>query len=255
MSEINGAWIRRFHQAPGATAQVICFPHAGGSCTYYFPMSRALAPAIEVLAIQYPGRQDRHTEPCVDDLRMLADLVTPEIVPLTERPVLLFGHSMGATLAYEVALRLADAGVTPLALFVSGRRAPSTYRDERIHLYSKAEFIADIERLSGTDPRLFEDDQVVDMILPALRSDYRAAETYRYRESLPLACPVVALIGDSDPQVTVDEARAWDRHTTAGTSLRVYPGGHFFLAAHAGSVLNLIRDRIAGRPLTMASSE
>lgn len=253
-SDGKNPWVRRFHPAAPAATRLICFPHAGGSSTYYFPVSRALAPAIEVLAIQYPGRQDRRTEPCVDDLRALADLVVPQIVQWTDRPFVLFGHSMGATLAYEVAVRLARQGIHPDALFASGRRAPSCFRDERVHLYSDAEFIADLKALSGTDPQMFDDDQVVSMILPALRGDYRAAETYRYQPAPPLNCPIVALTGDEDPQVTVEEAGAWADHTTGAFALGVYPGGHFFINNHAASVINLISEHVSGRPLTLPRS-
>ncbi|WP_329101704.1 alpha/beta fold hydrolase [Micromonospora sp. NBC_01699] len=250
----GGAWIRRFHPAPQASTRLICLPHAGGSASYYFPVSRALSPLLDVLAIQYPGRQDRRGEPCVDDLRTLADLLVPLLLPWTDRPFVLFGHSMGATLAFEVAVRLAQRGITPHGLFASGRRAPSCFRDERVHLYSDAEFIADLKGLSGTDPQMFDDEQVVSMILPALRSDYRAAETYRYRPTPPLACPVVALTGDTDPQVTIDEAGTWAEHTTGPFALGVYPGGHFFLNEHAPAVLDVIRDHVARRPLSLPRS-
>lgn len=247
----SSVWVRRFHPAPHAATRLICLPHAGGASTYYFPVSRALSPEVEVLAIQYPGRQDRRNEPCIDDLRALADVLVPELAGCFDRPTLLFGHSMGATLGFELALRLAERGITPHTLIASGRRAPSTFRDERVHLYSDAEFIADLKGLSGTDPQMFEDDQVVQMILPALRSDYRAAETYRYRPSPKLDCPIIALIGDSDPQVTVAEARAWAEHTNGSFSLGVYPGAHFYLNEHAASVLDVIREQVSGRPLSL----
>src|ERR1035441_1955642 len=187
----GGSSVRRFHPAPDAGTRLICFPHAGGSSTYFFPMSRALSPAVDVLALQYPGRQDRQPEPCVDDLKKLAGMLVQELLQWTDRPFVLFGHSMGATLAFEVALGLARDGVTPQGLFVSGRRAPSRFRDERVHLYTDAEFLADLKRLSGTDPQMFDDD-VLGMILPALRSDYRAAESYRYQPGPRLSCRIVA---------------------------------------------------------------
>src|ERR1700712_4687720 len=115
-------WIRRFHESPGASARLVCFPHAGGAATYFYPLSRTLAPSIEALAVQYPGRQDRRAEPCVDDIHELADLVAPALLEWADRPLALFGHSMGATLAFEVAGRLEKAGVRPAGLFVSGRR-------------------------------------------------------------------------------------------------------------------------------------
>jgi pyochelin biosynthetic protein PchC len=241
------AWVRRFHPAPEARTRLICFPHAGGSATFYFPVSRAMSPAVDVLAIQYPGRQDRRAEPCVDDLRKLADLVVDELYPWIDRPVTLFGHSLGATLAFEVALTLRREGITPLGLFASGRRAPSRHRDERVHLSDDDGLVVDLKRLSGTESQMLDDDEVLRMILPAMRADYRAAETYRYEPGPKLDCPVLALVGDDDPQVSVDEARAWGEHTTAGFDLRVFPGGHFYLNTHAAAVMKAITEHIVVR--------
>jgi len=241
------AWVRRFHPAPEARTRLVCFPHAGGSATFYFPVSRAMSPAVDVLAIQYPGRQDRRAEPCVDDLRKLADLVVDELYPWIDRPVTLFGHSLGATLAFEVALTLRREGITPLGLFASGRRAPSRHRDERVHLSDDDGLVVDLKRLSGTESQMLDDDEVLRMILPAMRADYRAAETYRYEPGPKLDCPVLALVGDDDPQVSVDEARAWGEHTTAGFDLRVFPGGHFYLNTHAAAVMKAITEHIVVR--------
>lgn len=240
-------WIRRFHPAPDAGALLVCLPHAGGSAPFFFPVSRALSPSVDVLAVQYPGRQDRRGERCVDDLGELADLVTRELRPALDRPVALFGHSMGATLAFEVARRLEAEGTVPLALFASGRRAPSRHREERVHLTDDAGLVADLKRLSGTDAQVLGDDEMLQAILPAVRSDYKAAETYRYRPGPRLSCPVVALTGDADPHVTMAEAEAWGEHTDAGFTLRVFPGGHFYLSSHAAAVMREITDHISGR--------
>lgn len=242
-----GAWIRRFHPAPAAATRLVCFPHAGGSATYYFPVSRSLSPEVDVLAVQYPGRQDRRAEACVEDLRTLADLVVEQLDGWLDRPVALFGHSMGATLAFEVAVRLERSGTVPVGLFASGRRAPSRHRTETVHLLDDDALIADVRRLSGTDSQILEDDEVLRMVLPSIRSDYTAAETYRYQRVPALACPVVALTGDRDPQVSLDEAGAWAEHTTGGFDLKVFEGGHFFLNDHARLVTADLRDRLTGR--------
>lgn len=243
-SRETGLWIRRFHPAPRARGRLVCFPHAGGSATYYFPVARALSPATDVLAIQYPGRQDRRTEPCVEDIEKLADLLVEELRPWGDVPLTFFGHSMGATVAFEVARRLEAAGTPPLTLFASGRRAPSRVREETVHLADDDRLIDDITRLSGTDSAVLGDPEILRMILPAIRSDYKAAETYRFRPGPPLGSEVVALVGDDDPQVTVEEAGAWREHTTGPFELKVFPGGHFFLDAHVPAVLDLIRGRM-----------
>jgi surfactin synthase thioesterase subunit len=238
----SNVWARRYQPAPEAATRLVCFPHAGGSATFYYPVAQSLAPAIDVLAIQYPGRQDRHTEPAVDSVHTLADLVVEELVGWADRPLTLFGHSMGAMLAFEVANRLQRRGITPLGLFASGRRAPSTYRDEQVHRADDDGLIADMKRLSGTDEQVFANEDIMRMILPAVRSDYRAVETYRHRPGPPLECPITALTGDSDPQVTLGEVQAWAEHTAGRFRLRTFTGGHFFLNAHAPQVIREIAD-------------
>ncbi|TXR96383.1 thioesterase [Streptomyces sp. col6] len=244
--QANSAWLRRFHPAEQAPVRLFCLPHAGGSASYYFPVSRALAPAADVFAVQYPGRQDRRNEPCVDDVRRLADLVTAEMLPWCDRPIALFGHSLGATLGFEVALRLEAAGTVPVALFASGRRAPSRPREnENVHLSPDAQLLTTIRRMSGTDPAVLADEELLRSILPAIRADYKAAETYRYQPSTPLTCPIEVLNGTEDPEVTTTEATAWTTHTTAPCTFHTYQGGHFYLNDHAPAVINLIRERLA----------
>ncbi|GHE64551.1 thioesterase [Streptomyces spiralis] len=243
-----GAWVRRFHPAEDAAARLVCFPHAGGSASYYFPVSRALSPRLDVVAVQYPGRQDRRHEPCVDDVRRLADLAAAELRPWCDRPLALFGHSLGATLAFEVALRLEADGTKPLVLFASGRRAPSRHREnERVHLADDERLISTIKRMSGTDAAVLADDELLRTVLPAIRADYKAAETYRHHPGPPLACPLVVLNGDRDPEVTAEEAEAWTDHTSADCTFHWFPGGHFYLNDHAPEVIALIRDEVLNR--------
>lgn len=241
------AWVRRFHPADQAGTRLVCFPHAGGSATYYFPVSRALTPETDVLAIQYPGRQDRRLEPLVDDVHELADQVVAELRPWADRPLTLFGHSLGATVAFEVAVRLEAAGLVLDGLFVSGRTAPSRHRGGKVHLSSDEDLLDSINRLSGTDPQILQDDELLRLMLPVIRNDYRAAESYRFRPGTGLSCPVIALTGDNDPEVGLEEAGAWAEHTSGAFSLATYSGGHFYLNSHVSSVIARIRDHIARR--------
>jgi surfactin synthase thioesterase subunit len=133
-------------------------------------------------------------------------------------------------------------GITPTCLLVSGRRAPSTHRDERVHLADDDGILAEIRTLSGTDTRITGDDEVLRMVLPPIRSDYKAIETYEYRPGARLDCPIQAFVGDCDPKATLDEVRAWRNHTNAHFALHVYPGGHFYLDNHATAVLDKIRS-------------
>jgi surfactin synthase thioesterase subunit len=245
----NRTWLRRFHPTPDSSIQLVLLPHAGGSASFYFPVSQRLSNKFDVLAVQYPGRQDRRQEPLIDDLHTLAEAVFDALHPLAERPIALFGHSMGATLAFEVARRLEErAGSVLTRLFASGRRAPSRARDERVHLLDDQGLLADVRRLSGTDSRVLDDEEVLRMSLPAIRSDYKAAETYRYRPGPPLHCPITVFTGDDDPKTTIDEARSWSEHTSGRFDIEVFPGGHFFLIQHQGAVLDAIGDTLRSTP-------
>ena len=237
-------WVRRFHPSPDAAARLLCLPHAGGSASYFFPVSRAMAPRVEVLAVQYPGRQDRRHEPCLDSVQDLADALVDVVLPFGDKPLTLFGHSMGASLAYELAIRLEAEGLVPAGLFASGRRAPNAPRDERVHESGDAGLLAEIKRLNGTESQLLDDDEVLRMVLPSIRADYKAAETYRPTPGQSITAPINVLVGDSDPKVTVDEAKRWTEHTTGAFTIEVFPGGHFYLNAVVPQVIDRISKHI-----------
>ncbi|MCX5381122.1 thioesterase II family protein [Streptomyces sp. NBC_00091] len=225
-------WIRRFHPPahPGAAPVLVVLPHAGGSASFYFPLSRDLAAHAEVLTVQYPGRQERLGEPIPDTVAGLADGVERALAPWRGRPLVLFGHSMGAVLAYELTRRLEAAGEGPSGLIVSGRRSPLIHRDEDVHTQGDDALLARVHALSGTDAGLLADPEFRAMILPALRSDYRAIETWRHEPGPLLRTPVSVLCGESDPRASVAEAMGWRELTGAAFTFRGFPGGHFYLA-------------------------
>jgi surfactin synthase thioesterase subunit len=156
----------------------VCFPHAGGAASFFFPLSERLSTA-DVLAVQYPGRQDRRHEALIHDIDTLADRIVAALRTEAGAPPVLFGHSMGAIVAFEVARRLDRAGTPPQALIASGSRAPSIPRSEGVHLRDDNGVLAAIKQLNGTDSAFLGDEELTRMILPAVRGDYPALETYR----------------------------------------------------------------------------
>jgi surfactin synthase thioesterase subunit len=221
-------WVRRTHPCAEGTVRLFCFPHAGGSATYYYPFAKALAPDVDVRAIQYPGRQDRRHEPCIDNIARLADSICDAICDTAEPPFAFFGHSMGAIVAFEVAQRLAAAARSgPCWFFASGRRAPSRKRPAKV--YRDPDVLAELRRLGGTDPLFLEDADMLAAIIPVARNDYNAIEGYNWQPGPLLSCPVTALIGDTDPQCTINEASAWADHFSGPFEIRTYRGGHFYL--------------------------
>lgn len=238
-----GPWIRGFGPASRSIVRLVCFPHAGASAGYFDALSRELLPLVEVVAIQYPGRQDRRAEPRFHSLTEIAAEIAEPLRDWAGIPFAFFGHSMGATIAFEVALRLEACGVAPLALLVSGRRAPSCHRDETVHLRDDDGLIAEVRRISGTDASRF-DEAALRRVLPRIRGDYEAVETYRYQAGPALTAPIHVHVGDLDPKCSLDEARAWREHTSGHFTMTVYPGGHFYLDRHKRQLNESIIDTI-----------
>lgn len=245
--DTSDSWIRQLGPAPDSLVSLACFPFAGGSAGYFRPFQALLGPKIEVLAVQYPGRQDRRGTPAIEDISILAEQITDALSPWLARPLAFFGHSMGSVVGFEVARRLAQRGRRlPLVLFASGRRAPSRHRIEQLHLSEDAVLVAELRSLGGTDAALLADEELLSMILPAVRADYRAIETYRAPVTgAVLDIPITALVGDHDPRVSVEDARAWQEHTSRAFALHVLPGGHFYLRDQAADVARLIIDKLA----------
>ncbi|MFD5429849.1 thioesterase II family protein [Streptomyces sp. NPDC127084] len=242
-------WVRLFHPAAAPKARVVCFPHAGGSATFFHPVSGALQPDIEVLAIQYPGRQDRRAEDPITDIATLADRVFDALRPRLAREPrpAFFGHSMGATVAFEVAVRMRREGLAPSVLIASGRRAPSQHRTEGVHLRDDTGLVAEIRKLNGTDARLLDDEDMLHAILPAMRADYRAIERYVGDPDAVLDCPVEVFVGDTDEQVTLEEAHAWQGHTTGDFAVHVFRGGHFYLTARPAETIERLASAVRSR--------
>ncbi|MFH8387747.1 thioesterase II family protein [Kitasatospora sp. NPDC018058] len=239
-------WIRRYHPSSASEVRVVCFPHAGGSASSYYWLSAALPSTVEMLGIQYPGRQDRRFEPPVEDAEALVGLVLDELRAWSDRPLVLFGHSMGALLAFEVARRLeALPGREPLGLVVSGRAAPAARRGDRSLPMTDDAILAELRTLSGTDPSVLDDAELRELVVSVMRTDYRVVSGYTYRPGPALRCPVAVLTGEDDPRVTEEEAAAWQVHTSGEFSLRSFPGGHFYFGDRPREVAAALLDRVA----------
>ncbi|GGX35420.1 NDP-hexose 2,3-dehydratase family protein [Streptomyces chryseus] len=246
-------WLRRYRPVADPELRLVCFPHAGGAATSFVSLARGLGGTVEALAVQYPGRQERRHEPFVPSVPELVDQIVPYLLRRADRPLALFGHSMGATVAYEVARRLRGAGrASPVHLLVSGRRAPTVNRRDVAHLLDDDDLIAEIAKLQGTDDAILQDEELLRLALPAIRNDYRAAGTYQYVPGPALDCPVTVLTGAQDPNVPPEEANAWRDLTTGPFALHSFPGGHFYLNDRTDEVCRTIGRALAG-PATGAA--
>ncbi len=240
-------WLRRLHTGPDTPRPLVCFPAGGGSASNYRALAEHLAPA-GVYAVQYPGRQDRLGDPVVPSLTDLADHITRAMSPLLAAgPVALFGHSMGATVAFETARRIEQRGGVVTTLFVSGRPDPSFAEHATLHRGPDIDLIAELERLAndpGSVRILRTEPDLAAMVLPAVRNDYRAVETYRYRGTGTLVCNIVALLGREDPTTTPAQIEAWREHTSGSFDVRFFPGRHFYLDERPHEVAEVVREKL-----------
>lgn len=237
-------WMRVFRPCPRARWTVVVFPHAGGSASFYRRFALAFPPQVQVAVVQYPGRSDRMFEPYVDTMPRLADELAGVIVGSGVPVPVLFGHSMGGAVAYEVARRLECAATGVHTLFVSGRPAPTHHRGGTFHLTGDDRLVDELCRLGNTDPALFEEVTVKEMVLATARNDYRLIESYRFTSGPPLRCPLHVLVSDRDTEVTPEEAEAWRDLTLGPSSVRHFPGDHFYLTADPTPVVAAVTDAL-----------
>jgi medium-chain acyl-[acyl-carrier-protein] hydrolase len=235
-------WFLPLSESSDPRVRLLAFPYAGGGAAVYRDWRRHLPNWIETRAVQLPGRGWRLREQPIADLGRLAELAAAAILPLADLPVALFGHSLGAWLALEVARRLEAAGAIPACLFVSGRQAPSVgaLHPPMSHL-SDEEFIHEIQiRYGGIPPEILASPEVLALLLPALRADVAALESYAYRGGRPIECPIVALGGESDPIVPVEYLSPWAMETLGGFEVETFPGGHFYFQNRAAPLLGAL---------------
>ncbi|WP_330299312.1 thioesterase II family protein [Streptomyces sp. NBC_00503] len=230
---------------PGATRRLICFPHAGAGAPAYADWVDLLPPEIELVAVQLPGRQDRLAEDPFTEVGPLVEVLTHALRPVLDGSYVFFGHSAGATLAYELARALQARGSRgPEHLFLSAQPAPGESEVRLLHELSDEEFRAEIVALGGIDEEIAEDDDVMESMLYTVRADFTLWERHRSEPGAPLDCPVTVLCGESDPRAPLDEVKRWADHTTAEFAAEFFPGGHFYFFESASEVVSLIGRKI-----------
>ncbi|GJF28381.1 thioesterase [Kitasatospora sp. NE20-6] len=246
-------WLRTFVPRPAAAVRLVCFPHAGGAASSFRELAARLPDGIELTAVQYPGRQDRYLAPFVTDMAALAAEIHQEVAPRIDRPTAFFGHSMGATVAYETARLLRPRFPSPLlALFASARRAPDACRPTGLDFAGDDEAVRTfIQELGGAGADRLGEEELWQLTLPMLRNDFLLADAYRYAPGPPLGCPVIAVGGDRDTRFTPDDARRWSGHTVGAFEQHVLPGGHFYTEECPERLAALLTDALArhGAPI------
>jgi medium-chain acyl-[acyl-carrier-protein] hydrolase len=215
--------------------RLVCLASAGRT-TALFVAWRALVPPWLTLApIELPGRGARSHEAPLGSMPALVDRLLPEVLAGGER-IALFGHSLGAKIAFELARRVPTAH-----LFVAAspsERFPSW--GQGLHLLPQKELVAEIRRLGEVPARLLDDERLVELLLPMIRADFRLAVEYQPPAGPPLDCPLTAFAGAGDPHITVEDVAGWRRHTRGAFWLRTVAAGHHFVRERAAELVGEI---------------
>jgi surfactin synthase thioesterase subunit len=235
-------WFLTRMPRPQAAAQLFCLPYAGVGAAVFARWPKALGEDVEVSAVALPGRERRTAEePAIDPAR-----IAEAIAARADRPYALFGHSMGAAVAFEVVRELRRAGsVLPAVLFVSGCRPPDrSHADTIFGGLSKLDDDGLLDRLvagGGLPVEVLAERELLELLIPVFRTDFAWLDDYQLRAEPPLPNPVTAFAGSGDESAPPDAMDGWRRHTTADFTLHVLPGGHFFLDEHLALLGEVIR--------------
>jgi medium-chain acyl-[acyl-carrier-protein] hydrolase len=215
--------------------RLFCFPHAGGGASFFRDWPHQLPAGVEVWAVQPPGREERCHEPPFTRLSLLVGALVTALRPHLIPPYVFFGHSMGSLVAFELARELQALGwAEPAHLVVSGHRAPTRERSPGLLAPdSDGHLRARLQAYQGTPAELLANDDFVQFLLPTLRADLTVCREYHYEPEPSLTCPLTALGGDGDPEVGVDDLRAWGDVAGGPFAAHTFPGGHFYLVRNA----------------------
>ncbi|MGX9883183.1 thioesterase II family protein [Streptomyces sp. NPDC002276] len=239
--------------------QLFCLPHAGAGASAYRDWPELLAPGIEAIPVQLPGRESRHREPARRSAAQLVAELSGPLAGRAGRDFALFGHSMGALLSYELAHALTELGKPPRHLFVSGLGGPHLpFAGPVLHEKTDDELVEAVAEMEGTAPEVLAQPELMQLLLPLLRADLTVWETYVPRPTslLKVSVPITALGGRHDPGVSLDRLNAWEELTSADFHVEVFEGGHFFHYGAYDEVATIIKKRLLdSSPATAEADE
>ncbi|MGZ4105935.1 MAG: thioesterase II family protein [Tumebacillaceae bacterium] len=231
-------WFLNTSPNPTAKLRLFCLPFGGGGASIYFNWSRQLPSDVEVIAIQPPGRENRIGEVPFRNTSQLVEELATEMLPLLDKPYVLFGHSMGALLAYELTCEFRRRGhKLPEHLYASSHTAPQISRQSRSHQLPDDEFWEHVIQLNGTPKEVLANDELRELVLPTLKADFEMCETHEFVPEAPLECPITVYAGLQESKYQ-EHFRAWSERTSGGFRMRMFPGDHFYL--------NTARDLLLG---------
>lgn len=238
-------WITRPRPRPDADIRLLCLPHAGAGAAMFHPLAARLPPAIELLAVALPGRESRLSEPPMTRMQPLIAALADAVAGITARPYAMFGHSMGALLAFELAreLRRRDLPL-PRTLVVSARRAPTVANSEpALHPLPDDRFVKELVRRYDAIPAaIMNEPELMALFVPILKADFAVFETHTHSDEPPLACALATYGGHDDPQT--EQMHGWAGLVSGAHRTRIFDGGHFYYADQRDALARTLAEDI-----------
>ena len=240
-------WIFRPNNKSNAKIRLFCFPYAGSSAliTYKFLID-ALPYEIEVCPVEFPGRGTRISENLIDNLNEVISNISEEFTEFLDKPFIFFGHSMGALIAYELAHLLSDKyGRIPNKLYLSAHTAPNVNRKGQIiYLLEKKEFLEKLIQMKGISEEILLHQELLDMVLPIIKNDYKLCETYSYISKKKMDIPFHIFGGKYDEDISVENLRQWQNLTNGDFDLTLIDGDHFYLTKNKEEFLGILNSNL-----------
>jgi surfactin synthase thioesterase subunit/short-subunit dehydrogenase/acyl carrier protein len=238
-------WFPYLNGAHGASVRLFCFPYAGSGASIYRHWQELLRPAIEVVPVQLPGREDRIVEPALREMRELASSFVNALRELPPAAFALFGHSMGALICFAVMCELRRLEMhMPTRLFVSACVAPN-HEQAGVHNLPEGEFQQTLVKKFAMPKEAVANERWWNSIQQTLRCDINLLESYKLDDAVPLNVPVTVLGGADDPVTSRQALLDWSAFTTTDFSLRLFPGDHMYIKQHESQVIEILKRELS----------
>lgn len=240
----NNKLVKNLEKIQKNSTVLFCFPFAGGGVSVYKEWIKCFQGFAVVCPIQLPGREERVMEKSYTQMDILLEDLIEQIIPFRGNRIILFGHSMGAKIAYEVGKKLENLDIKVDRLIISGSRAPHVPERNPIHQLTNEAFEEQLVRFEGLPKEILENKELLNFFLPMIRADFTMIETYCAKGIESLKCPIVALGGDDDKEANLEDIRLWEMYTKEGFKYRMFKGGHFFIREQEEEVLREVKEKL-----------
>lgn len=244
-------WFSTYNLPQQGQQRVFAFPYSGAGASIFYQWARDFhANGIDFLGVQPPGRENRLREQTFHAMQPLLEALLPAITPLLDKPFVLFGHSLGALVGFNLCRALHQQGLPlPQTLFISAFRSPELPNPNReLHRLPEADLLEGLRDYAGTPEEILTNREIMAFLLPLLRADFSLHETWRYQPAAPLPCPITILSGDQDHIARPESMLNWVEQTSGGFQHRQYAGDHFFLNTHRSEIIRQLQQAFIQQP-------